>query len=131
MAFQSTRPSQSLTTEGLVRPWKENSSLLSQLAIGPELSGILMGDSLVPTSTSIGFSGAPGMGTGGGGGDGDWNSGRIGKGSGEGAHPLWFFLKCIRSHRDFFMVRMSSNNIVAFAFCFRTLCSICHIVEWR
>ena len=53
-------------------------------------------------STSIGFSGVPGIGTGGGGGDGDWNGGRTGKGSGEACHacPLWFFLKCIRSCRD-------------------------------
>ena len=73
------------------------------------------------------------MGTGGGGGDGDWNSGRMGKGSGEAcrAHLLWFFLKCIRSRHDFFMVRTSLNSIVAFAFCFRISCSICHIVEWR
>ena len=52
---------------------------------GSGLSSISMGDSLVPTSTSIGFSGVPGMGTGGGG-DGDWNGGRMGNGSGETCH---------------------------------------------
>ena len=92
-----------------------------------------MGDSLVPASTSIGFSGVPGMGTGGGGGDGDWNGGRMGKGSGEACRAclLWFLLKCIWSLRNFFMVKTSSNNIMALAFCFRILCSIRHIVEWR
>ena len=100
-AFQSTCPSQSLTTEGSVRPRKGNSSLLSSGS-----SCISIGDSLDPSSTSIGFSGVPGMGTGGGNGDGDWNGGRTGRGSGEGSHarPLWFFLKCIRSRRDFFTV---------------------------
>ena len=73
------------------------------------------------------------MGTSGGGGEGDRNGGRTGRGLGEAccARPLWFFLKCIQSHRDFFAVRMLSKSIVAFAFCFRISCSICHIVEWR
>ena len=86
-----------------------------------------------PSSMSIGFSGVPRMGIGGGGGEGDWNGGRMGKGSGEAccARLLWFFLKCIWSLCDFFMVKTSSNNIVAFAFCFCISCSICHIVEWR
>ena len=134
VAFQSTCPSQSLTTEGLVHPQKGNSSslsLFSCVATGSGLSGISMGDSLVPVSTSIGFSRVPGMGTGSG--DGDWNGGRTGKGSGEAccARPLWFFLKCIRSRHDFFMVRTSLNSIAAFAFCFRISCSIHRIVEWR
>ena len=133
-AFQSTRPSQLLTTEGFVRPRKGNSlSLLSYLcaATGSGSSCISIGDSSDPSSTLIGFSGVPGMGTGGGGGDGDWNGGRIGRGSGEfsRACPLWFLLKCIRSRRDFFVVRTLSNSIVAFAFCFRISCSIHHIVE--
>ena len=135
-AFQSTRPSQSLTTKGLVCPRKGNSSPLSLFpcaATGLGSSGISMGDSLVPASMSIGFSRVPGMGTGGGGGDGDWKGGRIGRGLGEGCHArlLWFFWKCIWSHRDFFIVRTSSNNIVAFAFCFRISFSIRHIIEWR
>ena len=45
-----------------------------------------MGDSTIPSSMSIGFSGVPGTGTGGGGGEGDWNGGRMGKGSGESCH---------------------------------------------
>ena len=93
-----------------------------------------MGDSLVPASTSIGFSGDPGMGTGGGGGgDGDWKGGRIGRGLGEACHarPLWFFWKCIWSCHDFSMVRMLLNSIADFNFCFHISYSICHIVEWR
>ena len=91
-----------------------------------------MGDSSDPLLTLIGFSGEPRTGTGGGGGEGDWNGRRIGKGSGEAccACPLWFFLKCIRSCHDFFIVRTSLNSIVAFAFCFRISFSICLIVEW-
>ena len=126
-ALQSTRPSQSLMTEGSVQPRKGNSSLLSSGS-----SCITMGDSLDPSSMSIGFSGVPGTGTGGGGGEGDWNGGRTGKGSGEGswAHPLWFFLKCILSRRDFFACKTSSKSIVALAFCFFILLSIHRIVEW-
>ena len=88
--FQSTHPSQSLTTEALVWPQKGNSSSLSLLATGSGSSHISIGDSSDPSSTSIGFSGVPGAGTGGGGGDGDWNGGRISKGSGESccARPL-------------------------------------------
>ena len=131
-AFQSTRPSQSLTTEGLVQPQKGNSLSLSFLCAvtGSGSSCTSIGDSSDPSSTLIRFSGVPRMGTGGG--DGDWNGGRISRGSGEAsrAHLLWFFLKCIQSHCDFFAVRTSSNSIVAFAFCFCILCSICHIVEW-
>ena len=134
IAFQSTCPSQSLTTEGFVRPWKGNSSSLlsfSHAATGSGSSSISIGDSSDPSLTLIRFSGVPGMGTGGGDGDGDWNGGRIGRGSGEGshAHPLWFFLKCIQSRRDFFAVRTLSKSIVAFAFCFRILCPIRQIVE--
>ena len=136
VALQSTLPSQSLTTKGLAYPQKGNSSLLSLLlcpVTGSGLSLILIGDSLVPASMSIRFSGVPGMGTGRGGGNGDWNGGRTGKGSGETclAHPLWFFWKCICSCHDFFIVRTSLNNIVAFAFCFHISCSIRRIVEWR
>ena len=81
--FQSTRPSQSLTTEGSVRPRKGNSSSLSSPAnsLGP--SRISIGEFLVPSSRLIGFSGVPGTGIGGGGGEGDQNGGRIGRGSGE------------------------------------------------
>ena len=130
-AFQSTHPSQSLTTEGLARPRKGNSSSLSLLAISLGSSCISIGDSLDPSSTSIRCSGVPGMGTSGGGGEGDRNGGRTGRGLGEAccARPLWFFLKCIQSHRDFFAVRMLSKSIVAFAFCFRISCSIRRIVE--
>ena len=131
-AFQLTCPSQLLTTEGLVWPRKGNSSLLSPLAANTRLSSISIGDSLDPSLASIGFSGVPGVGTGGGG-DGDQNGGRTGKGSGESCHarPLWFFLKCIQSCCDFFMVRTLLNSIVAFAFCFRISFSIHCIVEWR
>ena len=126
-AFQSTCPSQLLTTEGSARPRKGNSLLLSSGS-----SCISIGDSLDPLLTLIGFSGVPGTGIGGGGGEGDWNGGRIGKGSGESsrAHPLWFLLKCIWSHHDFFACKTSSKSIVAFAFCFHISCSIRHIVEW-
>ena len=55
-AFQLTRPSQSLTTEGLVRPRKGNSSSLSLLATSLGSSCILIGDSLDPSLTLIGFS---------------------------------------------------------------------------
>ena len=122
-AFQSTRPSQSLTTDGLIQPRKGNSSSLSS-------SRISIGDPLDPSSTLIGFSGVPWMGTGGG--DGDWNEGRTGRGLGEGsrARPLWFFLKCIQSRRNFLVVRTSSKSIVAFTFCFCISCSIRRIVEW-
>ena len=128
--LQSTRPSQSLTTKGLVRPRKGNSlSLLSSSCSVTGSSCILTGDSTDPSSTLIRFSGVPGTGTGGG--DGDRNGGSTGRGSGEGsqAHPLWFFLKCIQSLRDFFACKTSSKSIVAFAFCFRISCSICRIVE--
>ena len=81
--FQLTRPSQSLTTEGSIRPQKGNSSLLSSPANSSGPSKISIGDSAVPSSTLIGFSGVPGTGTGGGGGEGDWNGGRMGKGLGE------------------------------------------------
>ena len=80
---QLTRPSQSLTTEGSVRPWKGNSSSLSSPANSSGLSKISIGDSAVPSSTLIGFSGVPGTGTGGGGGEGDRNGGSIGNGSGD------------------------------------------------
>ena len=94
MALQSTLPSQSLTTEGLTHPQKGNSlslSLFLHLIIGLGSSFILIGDSLVPASMLIGFSGVPGMGTGGG--DGDGRGGRMGNGLGEAcrACPLWFF----------------------------------------
>ena len=126
-AFQSTRPSQSLTTEGSTWPRKGNSLLLSSGS-----SCISIGDSLDPLSMLIGFSGVPGTGTTGGGGEGDWNGGRTGKGSGEGSRacPLWFLLKCIRSHRDFFACKTLSKSIVALAFCFHISCSIRRIVEW-
>ena len=91
MALQSTFPSQSSTTEGLTCPQKGNSSSLSSLATGSGSSWISIGDSLVPASTLIGFSGVPGMGTGGG--DGDGRGGKMGNGLGETCHacPLWFF----------------------------------------
>ena len=131
-AFQSTRPSQSLTTEGLIRPRKGNSLSLFSLAISSGSSCISIGDSVDPSSTLIGFSGVPGTGIGGGGGEGDRNGGRTGRGSGEvcRARPLWFFLKCMWSHHDFFAVRILSKSMVAFAFCFHILCSIHRIVEW-
>ena len=81
--FQSTRPSQLLTTEGSVRPRKGNSSSLSSPANSSGPSRISIGDSVVPSSTSIGFSGVPGTGTGGGGGEGDWKGGRTGMGLGD------------------------------------------------
>ena len=129
-AFQLTRPSQSLTTEGSVRPRKGNSSSLVPTATGS--SRISIGDSAVPSSMLIGFSGVPGTGTGGGGGEGDWNGGRTGRGSGESCcvQLLWFLLKCILSRQDFFACKTSSKSIVALAFCFRISCSIHHIVEW-
>ena len=129
--FQSTCPSQLLTTEGSVRPRKGNSSSLSLPANSSGLSSISIGESAVPSSTSIGFLGVPGTGTGGGGGEGDWNGGRMGRGSGDPCRVwlLWFFLKCIRSHRDFFACKTSSKSIVALAFCFHISCSICRIVE--
>ena len=129
--FQLTWPSQSLTTKGSVRPRKGNSSSLSSPANSSGPSKISIGDSAVPLSTSIGFSGVPGTGTGGGGGEGDQNGGRIGRGSGESCcfRLLWFLLKCIRSRRDFFACKTSSKSIVALAFCFHISCSIRHIVE--
>ena len=81
--FQSTRPSQSLTTEGSVRPRKGNSSSLSSPANSSGPSKISMGDSAVPSSTLIGYSGVPGTGTDGGGGEGDRKGGRTGMGSGD------------------------------------------------
>ena len=130
--FQSTRPSQSLTTEGSARPRKGNSSSLSSPANSSGPSKILMGDSAVPSSTLIGFSGVPGTGIGGGGGEGDRNGGRTGKGLGEGsrARPLWFLLKCILSRHDFFACKTSSKSIMALAFCFFISRSIRWIVEW-
>ena len=77
-AFQSTRPTQSLTTEGSVHPRKGNSSLLSS-----GLSSISIGDSLNPSLMLIGFFGVSGTGIGGG--EGDRNGGRTGKGPGEGS----------------------------------------------
>ena len=130
--LQSTRPSQSLTTEGSVRPRKGNSLSLSLPANSSGPSNISIGESAVPSSTLIGFSGVPGTGTGGGGGEGDWNGGRMGKGSGDPCcvRLLWFLLKCILSRRDFFACRMSSKSIVALAFCFLISHSIRRIVEW-
>ena len=127
--FQSTRPSQLLTTEGSVWPRKGNSLSLSSPANSSGLSKISIGDSAVPSSTLIGFSGVPGTGTGGGGGEGDRNGGRIGNGSGNSCCVwlLWFLF--ILSRRDFFACRTSSKSIVALAFCFRILCSIRRIVE--
>ena len=90
-AFQSTRPSQSLTTKGSVRPWKGNSSLLS---LGS--SSISIGDSLDPSSMLIGFSGVPGTGIGGGGGEGDWNGGRIGTSCSSTVIPLEMHLESSR-----------------------------------
>ena len=129
--FQSTRPSQSLTTEGSVRPRKGNSSSLSSPANSSGPSSISIGDSAVPSSTSIGFSGVPGTGTGGGGGEGDWNGGSIGNGAGESCwvQLLWFLLKCILSRQDFFACKTLSKSIVALAFCFRISYSICRIME--
>ena len=118
--FQSTHPSQSLTTEGSVRPRKGNSSSLSSPANSSGPSKISIGDSAVPSSMLIGFSGVPGTGIGGGGGEGDRNGGRTGKGSGDSycVRLLWFLLKCIWSRRDFFACKTSSKSIVALAFCF-------------
>ena len=129
--FQSTRPSQSLTTEGSVWPRKGNSSSLSSLANSSGPSRISIGDSAVPSSTLIGFSGVPGTGIGGGGGEGDRKGGRTGKGSGESCcvRLLWFLLKCIQSRHDFFACKTSSKSIVALAFCLRISCSIRRIVE--
>ena len=130
--FQSTRPSQSLTTEGSVRPRKGNSSSLSSPANSSGPSSTSIGESAVPSSMLIGFSGVPGTGTGGGGGEGDQNGGRTGRGSGESCCVwlLWFLLKCIRSRRDFFACKTSSKSIVALAFCFCISRSIRRIVEW-
>ena len=81
--FQSTRPSQLLTTEQSAQPRKGNSSSLSSPANSSGPSSISIGDSAVPSLMLIGFSGVPGTGTGGGGGEGDRNGGRTGRGSGE------------------------------------------------